>query len=70
LWVADLTYVAIVGGFVYVALIMDAWSRRIVGYAMGADSDASRPGLPRRSRPGFRDEGGHGSDLKAATIPI
>jgi putative transposase len=31
LWVADLTYVAIAVGFVYVAVIMDAWSRRIVG---------------------------------------
>jgi predicted restriction endonuclease len=29
-----------------------------------ADSDASRPGVPRRSRPGLRDEAGHGSDLK------
>ena len=35
LWVADLTYVAITGGFVYLALIMDAWSRRIVGYRRG-----------------------------------
>ena len=31
LWVADLTYVAIAVGFVYVAVLMDAWSRRIVG---------------------------------------
>ena len=30
LWVADLTYIAILGGFVYMAAIMDAWSRRIV----------------------------------------
>ena len=29
LWVADLTYIAILGGFVYLAAIMDAWSRRI-----------------------------------------
>ena len=28
LWVADITYVAIAGGFVYVAVILDAWSRR------------------------------------------
>ena len=35
LWVADLTYVAIAAGFAYVALIMDAWSRRVVGYAIG-----------------------------------
>lgn len=27
LWVADLTYVAIVGGFAYAAIILDAWSR-------------------------------------------
>lgn len=40
LWVADLTYVAIGAGFVYVALIMDAWSRRVVGYAIGRRIDA------------------------------
>ena len=40
LWVADLTYVAIDSGFVYIALIMDAWSRRIVGYAIGRRIDA------------------------------
>ena len=34
LWVADLTYVAIAAGFAYVAVIMDAWSRRVVGYAI------------------------------------
>ncbi|MFS8037373.1 IS3 family transposase [Xanthobacter sp. AM11] len=33
LWVADITYVAIATSFVYVALILDAWSRRVVGYA-------------------------------------
>jgi transposase InsO family protein len=30
LWVADLSYVAIAVGFVYVAVILDAWSRRVV----------------------------------------
>lgn len=40
LWVADLTYVAVSAGFVYVALILDAWSRRIVGYAIGRRIDA------------------------------
>jgi putative transposase len=34
LWVADLTYVAIPGGFVYLAAILDAWSRKVVGYAI------------------------------------
>jgi putative transposase len=40
LWVVDLTYVAVAAGFVYVAVIMDAWSRRIVGYAMSRRIDA------------------------------
>ena len=31
LWVADITYIAIAGGFVYLAVILDAWSRRVVG---------------------------------------
>jgi putative transposase len=38
--VADLTYVAIATGFVYVAVILDAWSRRVVGYTIGRSLDA------------------------------
>ena len=34
LWVADITYIAIEAGFVYLAAILDAWSRRVVGYAI------------------------------------
>ena len=40
LWVADITYVAIAVGFVYVAMILDAWSRRVVGYAISRSIDA------------------------------
>ena len=40
LWVADITYVPVIGGFVYVAIILDAWSRRVVGYAMSRSIDA------------------------------
>jgi len=40
LWVADLTYVTILAGFVYVAVILDAWSRKVVGYAIGRSLDA------------------------------
>ena len=39
LWVADLTYVAIAVGFVYVAVILDGWSRRVVGYAISRRID-------------------------------
>ena len=40
LWVADITYVAIASGFVYLAVILDAWSRRVVGYALARAIDA------------------------------
>lgn len=39
LWVADITYVAILTGFVYVAVILDAWSRKVVGYAIDRTID-------------------------------
>jgi transposase InsO family protein len=40
LWVADITYIAIETGFVYLAVILDAWSRRVVGYAISRSIDA------------------------------
>ena len=40
LWVADITYLAIAAGFVYLAAILDAWSRRVVGYAISRSIDA------------------------------
>lgn len=33
-WVADITYVPTWGEFLYVAVVLDVWSRRIVGWAM------------------------------------
>ena len=34
LWVADITYVPTSTGFLYLAVVLDVWSRRIVGWAM------------------------------------
>jgi hypothetical protein len=34
LWVADITYVPTRAGFVYLAVVLDAWSRKVVGWAM------------------------------------
>jgi putative transposase len=34
LWVADITYVPTWTGFLYLAIVLDAWSRRVVGWAM------------------------------------
>ena len=35
LWVADMTYVPTWMGFLYLAVVIDVWSRRVVGWAMG-----------------------------------
>jgi putative transposase len=34
LWVADITYVPCWTGWLYVAVVLDAWSRRVVGWSM------------------------------------
>jgi putative transposase len=34
LWVADITYLPTATGFLYLAVVLDVWSRRIVGWAM------------------------------------
>lgn len=40
LWVSDITYVETVSGFVYLNLITDAYSRKIVGWAIGETLEA------------------------------
>lgn len=35
LWVAHITYIQLRKRFVYLAAILDAWSRKVVGYALG-----------------------------------
>ena len=34
LWVADITYVPTWAGFLYLAIVLDVWSRKVVGWAM------------------------------------
>ena len=34
LWVADITYIPTWVGFLYLAVVIDAWSRRVVGWSM------------------------------------
>ena len=36
LWVADITYIPTWAGFLYLAVVLDAWSRRVVGWAMAS----------------------------------
>lgn len=56
-WFADITYVKTSRGWLYAALVMDIWSRRIVGWSMSdrmtaelAD-DALKMALARRNPP-------------------
>jgi len=34
LWVADITYIPTWSGFLYLAVVLDVWSRRVIGWAM------------------------------------
>lgn len=43
LWVSDFTYVATWSGFVYVAFVIDAYARRIVGWRAGWSGRLRRP---------------------------
>ena len=40
LWVADMTFVPTWAGFIYLAIVLDVWSRRIVGWAIGEQMSA------------------------------
>ena len=40
LWVADMTYVPTWAGFIYLAIELDVWSRRVVGWSIGEQMSA------------------------------
>jgi transposase InsO family protein len=40
LWVADITYIRLLFEFVYLAVILDAFSRRVIGWALGRTLEA------------------------------
>jgi putative transposase len=39
LWVADITYIRLVRGFAYLAVILDAFSRRVLGWSLSSRMD-------------------------------
>jgi transposase InsO family protein len=43
LWVADMTYIRLHRAFVYLAVILDAWSRKVVGWELARTLAASLP---------------------------
>ena len=40
LWVADMTYVPTWAGFIFLAIVLDVWSRRVVGWSIGEQMTA------------------------------
>lgn len=43
LWVADITYVRLERAFVFLAVVLDVFSRKVIGYAIGPTLDARLP---------------------------
>lgn len=41
LWVADITYIRLLNEFVYLAVILDSYSRRVIGWALGRTLEAN-----------------------------
>jgi putative transposase len=60
LWVADLTYVSTWSGWVYVAFVVDAYARRILGWRTG--TTMAIPTRPGRRGTGHLDPGPRGPD--------
>ena len=58
-WVTDITYLATLEGWLYLAVILDLYSRRVIGYAMSERIDRhlvlEALGNALRQRPGARD---------------
>jgi putative transposase len=66
LWVADITYISTWAGFLYLAIVLDVWSRRIVGWAMATHlrtelvQDALDMAVARRGARGVIHHSDHG----------
>ena len=43
LWVADITYIRLRTEFIYLAVVLDAFSRRVIGWALGRTLEAELP---------------------------
>ena len=66
LWVADITYIPTWSGFLYLSVVLDAWSRRIVGWSMATHLrtelvlDALNMALTQRQPQGVIHHSDHG----------
>jgi len=71
-WVADTTYLPVVAGFIFLVVVLDLFSRKVVGWAVGDSLDANlsgealRKALARRSpKPGWIFHSDRGSEFAA-----
>jgi putative transposase len=74
-WVADTTYLPVLGGFLFLVAIIDLFSRKIVGWSLGDRLDAELSGealrraLARRNPgPGLIFHSDRGSEFAAASF--
>ena len=56
-WVADTTYLPVIGGFIFLVAIIDLFSRKIVGWSVGDRLDADLSGQALRRALGHRRPG-------------
>lgn len=75
LWVADITYVPTQRGFVYLAAVLDVFSRRVVGWSLRRDITAElvlgaldMAILNRGPRPGLIHHSDHGSQFTSVAL--
>jgi putative transposase len=74
-WVADTTYLPVIGGFLFLVVVIDLFSRKVVGWSLGDRLDAELSGeafrraMARRSpRPGLVFHSDRGSEFAAASF--
>jgi putative transposase len=75
IWVADITYIWTVQGWIYLAAVMDLFSRRIVGWALGHTLETTlvkealeRAQKERRPPPGLLHHSDRGSQYASHTF--
>lgn len=74
-WVADITYIWTVAGWVYLAAVMDLYSRRIVGWSLGTSLETSlvtealsRAQRERRPAPGLLHHSDRGTQYASSAF--
>jgi putative transposase len=74
-WVADTTYLPVIGGFIFLVVILDLFSRKVVGWQLGDHLDAElsaealRKALARRSpAPGLLFHSDRGIEFAAKSF--